>query len=74
MEIIDFHFSPLLSVALLLFHFPPLPQPGSYLGAGGDLLVSGAASTPYISDEAQDSGLLQVCACVCVCVSAHLRT
>lgn len=68
MEIIDFHFSPLLSVALPLFHFPPLPHPGSYLWVGGDLLVSGAASIPYISDEAQDSGLLQMCVCVCAYV------
>lgn len=72
MEIIAFRFSPLFSGALFIVllllrvDFPPLCQPGSYLGAGGDLLVSGAASIPCISDEALD------CApCVCVCVSAH---
>lgn len=77
MEIIDFHFSPLFSVALfIILLLPPtslfllLLQPGSYLGAGGDLLVSGAASIPCISDEALDCGLLRVCARECVCMRA----
>lgn len=71
MEIIDFRFSPLLSVVLfiaLLLRFPPLPQPGCYLGAKGDLLVSGAASIPKLVMKHR---AMVFCLCVCVCVCAE---
>lgn len=67
MEIIDFRFSPLLSVVLfiaLLLRFPPFPQPGCYLGAKGDLLVSGAAS---IAKLVMKHRTMVFCLCVCVC-------
>lgn len=59
--------SPLLSVVLFiaLLRFPPLPQPGCYLGAKGDLLVSGVASIPKL---VMKHGTVVFCLCVCVCV------
>lgn len=67
MKIIDFRFSPLLSLVL---HSPPPPpfMPSPFLNLAlisglEDLLVSGAASIPCVSDEAQDCGLF----CMCVC-------